>query len=160
MITPVLTWPGSRDAKKVPSQISYAAAAGGERQWGFDISPNTARIGLTKLQLEYQDRLEELKRVLEAVQGMRSLDISKIDQSNGLALSYSKDPEAIVADYLTGIREWFMEYLRSIYDTTYLELTPIDLVITVPAVSFESFPSSTLIDMAKRDGPKRLKIEF
>ena len=134
----VTTWPVDKNEAKVPSAISYATGPHGERQWGLDISTETSRLTLTKLQLEHQDRLEELKNVLAAVRGMELLDVSKVDQNNGLALSYSKDPEDIVADYLTGFREYLVPFIQKIYPLAWLRSVPIDLIITVPAVSIFS----------------------
>ncbi|KAH7330476.1 hypothetical protein BKA65DRAFT_434268 [Rhexocercosporidium sp. MPI-PUGE-AT-0058] len=140
-------WPGIgaiKDENKVPSQISYDVGFHSERQWGYDISTDTARLGLTKLQLEDQDKVDELKKILEAVKAMETLDFSRIEYHNGLALTYSKDPEAVVADYLSKIREHLMGDLRELYDAVYLALTPIDLVVTVPAEWSEGAKDRTL----------------
>ncbi|KAG4436977.1 hypothetical protein IFR05_007547 [Cadophora sp. M221] len=140
-------WPGIsaiHDDNKAPSQISYEIGVNNERQWGFDICPDTARLGLTKLQLEDQDKVDELKKILAAVKALETLDISTIEYHNGLAVMYSKDPEAIVADYLTKIRGHLMGYLKRQYDPTYLALTPIDLVVTVPAEWSEGAKDRTL----------------
>lgn len=160
----VREWPGIdaiHDDDKVPSQISYDIGANSERQWGYDISTDTNRLGLTKLELEDQDKVDELKKILKAVKGLETLDISKIDYHNGLAVTHSKDPEAIVADYLTKIREHLMGYLKRQYAPAYLALTPIDLVVTVPAVSFQSASEGRLIDSLKGmvRGSKRPNIE-
>lgn len=135
----VTTWPQDKNEVKVPSAISYAAGPGGELQWGLDISTETPRLTLTKLQLEHQERLEELKNVLKAVRGMELLDLSRVDQSNGLALSYSKDPEDIVVDYLTGIREHLVPFIQNLIPAAWLTSVPIDLIVTVPAVSTPFF---------------------
>ncbi|KAH6719428.1 hypothetical protein BKA61DRAFT_713830 [Leptodontidium sp. MPI-SDFR-AT-0119] len=144
----VREWPGIgvniADDDKVPSQISYDIGANSERQWGFDISTDTARLELTKLQLEDQNKVDELKKVLEAVKALETLDISKIECHNGLAVTYSKDPEAVVADYLTKIREHLVGYLKRQYDPVYVALTPIDLVVTVPVKWSEGAKERTL----------------
>jgi hypothetical protein len=129
----VTSWPESGQAQ-VPSEISYATGLGGERQWGYDISPNAPRLTLMKLEFEHQERKDELQKLLQAVKGMETVRVSDIDQSNGLALSYSKSAEEIVKDFLIGVRETLLEDLRSLYSAAYLSTIPIDLVITVPAV--------------------------
>lgn len=134
----MIDWPPDKVETKVPSAISYAAGSGGERQWGLDIDTGTSRLTLTKLQLEHQEPLQELQNLLKAVMGMELLDISRVNQTNGLASSYSREPEDIVADYLSGIREYLVPFIQGIIPATYLSSVPIDLVVTVPAVSISS----------------------
>jgi hypothetical protein len=91
---------------------------------------------LTKLQLEQQGRIVELKSILNALTALKGVYISGIDQNNGLARAYSKEPEQVVAEYLRGVREWLVETLPQYYDSAaWLSTIPIDLVVTVPSVS-------------------------
>jgi hypothetical protein len=131
------SWPPAPKAeKKAPSEISFATASAGERQWGFDISPTSPKLILTKLQLEHQERIVELTSVLNALKALREVRISGINQNDGLARAYSKEPEQIMAEYLRGVREWLVEKLPQYYDNAAWRSTiPIDLIVTVPSVS-------------------------
>ncbi|KAH8676467.1 hypothetical protein BGZ60DRAFT_556052 [Tricladium varicosporioides] len=120
-------------AMKVPSEISYSGAPKGECQWGYNIGENSLKWQWTKMELDQQTRLDELRLILEAVIGMENLDIRKVDQSNGQALAYSKTPEDIVADYLSEIREYLVKHLQLKYLAAFTTLV-IDLVVSVPAV--------------------------
>jgi hypothetical protein len=128
--------PGLKSEKKAPSEISFATPSAEERQWGFHISPGVPKLILTKLQLEQQGRIVELKSILNALTALKGVYISGIDQNNGLARAYSKEPEQVVAEYLRGVREWLVETLPQYYDSAaWLSTIPIDLVVTVPSVS-------------------------
>jgi len=146
-VQPIVDWPGERvrafrTEQKVPSEISYSAALGGERQWGYDISESSLKWQWTKMELDQQERPDELRLILEAVDGMKNLDISKVDQSNGQALAYSRAPEDIVADYLSYVREYLVVKLRLLYPDIFTTLA-IDLVLTVPAVCLNSITHTT-----------------
>jgi hypothetical protein len=127
-----------KNETKAPSEISFARASAGERQWGFDISPDAPKLILTKLQLEQQGRVVELKRVLNALTALSKVSISG-NQNNGEARAHSKEPEQIVAEYLRGVREWLVEKLPEYYHlVTWPSTLPIDLMVTVPSVSISS----------------------
>jgi hypothetical protein len=129
----------SDNREKAPSEISFGISSAAEHQWGFDISSNAPKLTLTKLQLEQQERIVELKSVLVALTALNAVCISGIDQINGLARAYSKQPEQIVAEYLRGVREWLAGSLPQYYDSAeWLSTIPIDLVVTVPSVSIQS----------------------
>jgi hypothetical protein len=134
----IIDWPkqGVRTEEKVPSEISYSGAPGGEGQWGYDISENSLKWQWTKMELDQQTRPDELRLILEAVIGMANLDIRKVDQSNGQALAYSKAPEDIVADYLSDVRAYLVRKLQLEYREIFTTLV-IDLVVTVPAVGLK-----------------------
>ena len=101
----------------------------------MDISPNSAKLILTKLQLEQQERIAELKSVLNALKALSRVQMNGINQNNGLARAYSQEPEQIMAEYLRGVREWLVEQLPQHYEAdAWLPTIPIDLVVTVPSV--------------------------
>ena len=63
-------WPG-RNEQKVRSEISYSAAPSGEfHQWGFDIAPGSLKLVWTKLELDQQERPDELELILKALDRM------------------------------------------------------------------------------------------
>lgn len=92
----------------------------------------------TKLQLEEQDRLEELSLVLKALDGMADLDIKKIEESKGLPSFPAKAPVEIVADYLSLVRQHLIEVElegpNSTLGANLLRRTPVDIVLTCPNV--------------------------
>jgi hypothetical protein len=135
----IVDWPGGSEVK-TPSQISFARATGAEQQWGFNISPDSQRLTLTKLLLEHQDKITELRKVLDAVRAMSRLRTDVTNPNTGLATTYSRNAEDIVANYLMRIREWLMQHLRRKYPVAYLTTTHIDLVLTIPAVCHHNMP--------------------
>lgn len=72
--TIITNWPGKAHYK-VPSEISYSAAAEHNHQWGFDIHGGSQRMVWTKMELDQQGRKQELKSILDALVGMKNLDL-------------------------------------------------------------------------------------
>jgi hypothetical protein len=130
----ISNWPKTV-AEKVPSEISYSPAPGGERQWGYEFGPLACKLVWTKLELAQQRRPEELRMILDALNGMENLDFDTIRRSGGLPEYPAKDPVDIVADYLTYVREHLMENLVQDYGPHYISTVPVDIVFAVPAVS-------------------------
>jgi hypothetical protein len=130
----ITNWPKMVD-EKVPSEISYSLTPGAERQWGYDISPGARKMVWTKLELEQQERPDELRMILDALNGMRNLNFEDTMQRKELPSYPGKDPVDIVADYLTYIREHLVQELLQTYGAEYLSSLPVDLVVSVPAVS-------------------------
>jgi hypothetical protein len=128
-------WPKGGGAEKVPSEISYSTSHGGERQWGFDIAPGSVKLVWTKLELDQQERPDELALILKALDRMQNLDLMEIPEVDGLPSYPAKDPVDIVAEYLTQVREYVRDNPPSEFHPTYLSTMSIDLVVTVPAVS-------------------------
>jgi len=126
-------WPKGAE-EKVPSEISYSLAPGAERQWGYDISPGGRKMVWTKLELEQQERPDELRMILDALDGMRNLSFEDTIQREELPSYPGKDPVDIVADYLTYIREHLVEELLQTYGAEFLSSLPVDLVVSVPAI--------------------------
>jgi hypothetical protein len=120
---------------KVPSEISYFATMGGERQWGFDIAPGSLKFTWTKLELDQQARPDELVLILKALDGMKNLDARKIPGADGFPSYPAKDPVEIIAEYLTQVREYVKDNPPAGLHPTYLSTIPIDFIFTVPAVS-------------------------
>jgi hypothetical protein len=130
----ISNWP-KKIEDKVPSEISYSPAPGGERQWGYDFGSRARKLVWTKLELGQQRRPEELQMILDALNGMENLNFDTIRRSGGLPAYPAKDPVDIVADYLTYVREHLMENLVQDYSAHYISTVPVDIVFTVPAVS-------------------------
>ena len=128
-------WPPRKTSAKVPSEISYSSAPGRERQWGSDISQEAVKMVWTKMELDQQERSDELRMILDALNGMNNLDLKAIERSRGIPDYPAMDPVDIVADYLSKVRAHLVQTLEATYGKEYLTIIPIDLVITVPAVS-------------------------
>jgi hypothetical protein len=135
----VQDWPGGVTSIKVPSEISYSPATSGASQWGGDFAPGSLKLVWTKLDLDRQERSEELNMILNALVGTNNLDFDLIQQSQGLPSYPAKDPVDIVADYLEKVRERLWHHLSQTYPPAVLEATRIDLVFTVPAVCSRRF---------------------
>ncbi|KAH0552832.1 hypothetical protein GP486_006968 [Trichoglossum hirsutum] len=143
-ISLIKEWGGEETSSKVPSIISFSPI-----HWGLDLlnflretSPgegegvgrDAGALVWTKLELEQQERPDELRMILEALIGMNDLDYSKIVGSAGLPQYPAKDPVDIVAEYLSKVREYLVQTILGDYSPEYLSTTPVDLVITVPTV--------------------------
>jgi hypothetical protein len=136
-----LGWPRNNE-EKVPSEISYSAAPGGEHQWGFDVAPESLKLVWTKLELDQQERHDELELILKAIDGMGNLDPERIPEADGFPSYAAKGPVDIVAEYLTQVREYVRDHPPLDFPPSYLSTVPIDLVIAVPVVSDAIHPKS------------------
>ena len=143
--TLIMDWPGTNN-EKVPSEISYSDSDGTSVQWGASFSPNSLKLIWTKLELEPQTRLEELDLILAALHGTNNLDFRTIQQSRGLPSYPAKDPEEIVADYLTRIREKLRRRLVEDFSQEILNTITIDLVMSVPVVCVSVCESHIVAD--------------
>lgn len=132
-------WPKQTDPK-VPSEISYSGANNSERQWGYDIGKNALTLIWTKLELDEGERSEELQLILNALKGMRNLDFREIRNQNGLPSYPAREPEDVIADYLSEVRKYAMINPPGKINRTFLNMVPIDLVVTVPSVSDAVYP--------------------
>ena len=115
---------------KVPSAISFSPTV----RWGFNVDQGAGALVWTKLELEQQERRDELWIILTALVGMNNLEYSKIVESAGLPQYPTKDPVDIVAEYLSKVREHLVHTIQNDYSSAYLSTTIVDLVVTVPAV--------------------------
>jgi hypothetical protein len=127
-------WPSGGNAEKVPSEISYSAAPRGEGQWGFDIAPGSLKLFWTKLELDQQERPDELELILKALESMKYLNPNEVQEADGFPSYPAKDPVDIVAEYLTRVREYVRDHPPSNFHQAFFSTTPVDLVVTVPAV--------------------------
>jgi hypothetical protein len=127
----ITNWP-KKTHHKAPSEISYSAAAGDNRQWGSDIHDGSQKMIWTKMELDQQGRKQELKSILDALVGMKNLDLDEIRMENGLPSYPAKEPVDIVADYLSKVRERVLEQ-PGLHPAVISDIIT-DLVVTVPAV--------------------------
>lgn len=78
----------------------------------------------------------ELQIVLDAMKAMSNSRIHIANLRTGIAKTYARSAEDIVARYLMELQLWIMRHLRMQYPMAFLRSAPIDLVITIPAVSY------------------------
>jgi hypothetical protein len=128
-------WPHGGNDEKVPSEISYSTASGNEGQWGYNIAPGSLKFAWTKLELDQQERPDELKLILKALEGMKLMDPNHVPGAHRFSSHLAKDSVDIVADYLTRVREYVRDHPPSGFHQAFFAVTPVDLVVTVPAVS-------------------------
>jgi hypothetical protein len=126
-------WPRTAN-EKVPSEISYSSTSERNYQWGFDIGNDSHKMIWTKMELDQQGRKLELQLILDALIGMRNLDLDDIRREHGLPSYPAKEPVDIVADYLSKVREIVLGELVHIFTRAGLSEMVTDLVVTVPAV--------------------------
>jgi hypothetical protein len=124
----VNNWP-SRHTKigtkeKVPSEIAYSREG---TQWGSLIPPNVPRHMWTKLQLDGTQTGEAAEVLKE--QPARSL---------------TKQPVDIIADFLSHVKDHFVNTLDEEYRREVWSTLPITLVVTVPAVWSDAAKDGTL----------------
>ena len=121
---------------KIPSVISYSLCSSRqEQQWGTDLSPRAIAMVHTKLQLDVNEPSGELDLILQALDGMRNLDIQYIISSGG-AVDYPREgPEEIVEDYLMRIFTCVLNAIARFTEAWRMTI-PVDIVVTIPAVCF------------------------
>lgn len=105
----------------MPTEIVYNSE-GEVDKWGFEIKAN-------------QDRLSWFKLLLEPPKYATTHTSTLQRTSNQIPALKSKKPVDVVADYLSCLRNHTLETLRRTYGRPFLEETPIDYIMTVPAVS-------------------------
>lgn len=122
---------------KVPSVKSYSRPKNGEKQWGKDLSEKAVTMILTKLELDVQDnKTDELELILMALEGMKNLKFSHVKQARGDPEYTTKSPEQVATDYLTEIYKVLHKELQRRYGPDIVARLPVDIVITVPVVSY------------------------
>ena len=90
----------------------------------------------TKLEFDQQERVDELTLIAKALKGMKSHYLRDLQQTQSRMPSYpTGDAVDIVADYLTRVRECAIEELVELQGRHVLSTIPVDIVVTIPAVS-------------------------
>ncbi|KAK1060009.1 hypothetical protein LTR74_012230, partial [Friedmanniomyces endolithicus] len=153
----IKTWPGGNGitSDKVPTEIAYdhAPAAevspispedGGAKEvakpvgirWGFQFKPEETRLRCIKLFLDRNQRLPHFVSPLETAAQLRKCERTVMDA---------------VSDYLTKIYKHTMETLNRRYGESFVNSTPVEFVLTVPAVWSDAAKNATL-QAAERAG--------
>lgn len=90
------------------------------RKWGYQLKLSDDRIAWFKLLLQPT--------------GYTSADCSMVTGTKKLATA--KTPVEIVADYLSCIKTHFLETITGSLGKAFLDATPIEYTLTVPAVQY------------------------
>jgi hypothetical protein len=148
----IKTWPSSNGltSDKVPSEIAYEVPSGsvdgnapnsGTKQprkvkWGFQFKPEESRLRCIKLFLDRNQKLPHFVSPLDTAAQLRKYDRTVMDA---------------VSDYLTCIYKHTMDTLTRRYGETFMSMTKVEFVLTVPAVWSDSAKNATL-QAAERAG--------
>lgn len=129
--------PNGSNLSKARSMISYARTNDGKTQWGSAVSDHNTAMVNTKLDLEPQPgRYDELEMTWYLLMGTGNLAFEHLKKIGPDPAYTSAPPEQIVQDYLTHIFESACR--QGVFKTDLSKLeetrTPIDIVVTVPAV--------------------------
>ncbi|KAI4268935.1 MAG: hypothetical protein L6R38_007671 [Xanthoria sp. 2 TBL-2021] len=133
--SPVIQWPDATSgglegatSDKVPTEIQYSDQG---YKWGFQISDFGQRHQWFKLGLD------------QSQSGGSSGLAKKYPDNNASPPAYGRGPEVLVKDYLTALRCHAERVLRHKLPQSALVSTPIEFVITVPAVWSDRAQAST-----------------
>ena len=153
----IKTWPGSNGitSDKVPTEIAYVAdpkaspssfsPSNSESslsqpsqplkvRWGFQFNPSESRLRCIKL---FLDRSQKLP-----------FYVSPKDTATQLS-THGKTVIDAVADYLTQIRIHTMDTLTRRYGEVFMSSTPVEFVLTCPAVWSDAAKNTTLLAAEK-----------
>lgn len=135
----IKTWPGGNGitSDKVPTEIAYdldasvppvadvtpeqnpISSARRNVRWGFQFKPEEPRLRCIKLFLDRNQKLPHFVSPLETASQLRKCDRTVMDA---------------VSDYLKKVYEHTMETLTRRYGESFMSMTKVDFVLTVPAV--------------------------
>ncbi|CAK4028306.1 heat shock 70 kDa 12B-like [Lecanosticta acicola] len=147
----IKTWPGGNGitSDKVPTEIAYDAVVQSKLhdssetsnstpaiRWGFQFKPEEPRLRCVKLFLDRNQQLPHFVSPLETASQLRKCGKTVIDA---------------VTDYLTKIYEHTIETLTRRYGQGFIASTPIEFILTVPAVWSDAAKNATL-QAAERAG--------
>lgn len=123
-------WPGGQKqtSEKVPTEIVYDDRSK-VKKWGYQVASNDRRIRCVKLLLEHGQELPSW--------------VDKEDLEEQLA-RHHKTAIQVVSDYLSEMREFVIKALTKRYGPVMLSMTPIEYVLTVPAVWSHAAKDATM----------------
>ncbi|KAF2460238.1 hypothetical protein BDY21DRAFT_280700 [Lineolata rhizophorae] len=150
----IKTWPGGNGitSDKVPTEIAYDIPTPPEGsspsgsppppqkkqgiRWGFQFKPEESRLRCIKLFLDRNQKLPHFVSPLDTAAQLRRYDKTVADA---------------VSDYLTMVYGHTMDTLTRRYGETFMSMTKVEFVLTVPAVWSDAAKASTL-QAAERAG--------
>lgn len=141
------SWPGSSrvTSEKVPTELAYETVTQGTKRdhngqrinsgtavkmvWGFELKPDQSRLRCLKLRLDPRQKMP------------RYVSEDALDRQ--LILS-GKTAEDAVADYLSLAFSHVKHVMKNRFGEHMVETTPIDVILTVPAVWSDAAKDATL----------------
>jgi molecular chaperone DnaK (HSP70) len=145
---------------KVPTEIGYSEAIPQNDstsslqasikpaqtiKWGFQFKPEETRLRCVKLFLDRNQKLPHFVSPLETAAQLRK---------------YDKTVMEAVSDYLAQIYKHTIETLTRRYGETFMALTKVQFVLTVPAVWSDSAKDATLKAAEKAGMGKRHELQL
>lgn len=118
-----------QSSDKVPTEIRYEKD--GSPRWGFRILDSQPRHQLFKLELDESRRYKQTYLA------------RNLSDPRGLPPGYDKTAERLIQDYLTALREHAEKTLRNKIPASAFTTTPIEYIVTVPAVWTENAKAKT-----------------
>ncbi|KAF2281477.1 Hsp70 family protein-like protein [Westerdykella ornata] len=133
----IKTWPGGNGitSDKVPTEIAYSSPTSDSSsgqvnvKWGFQFKPEEPRLRCIKLFLDRSQKLPHFVSPLET-----AAQLGK----------HGKTVMEAVSDYLGQIYKHTMETLTKRYGETFMSMTKVEFVLTVPAVWSDAAKDATL----------------
>ncbi|RPB17681.1 actin-like ATPase domain-containing protein [Morchella conica CCBAS932] len=143
----ISAWPsgGNRTSDKVPTEVSYDDRAPGGYRWGFDIRPGQKRHQWFKLQLDPSQKLATKASSLAR----------RYPSRTELPPGYSGDISQHVTNYLTALMKHTMGVLVKRYSQKFVDDTPIEYILTIPALWSDRARNLTF-ECAKKAGMTRI----
>ncbi|KZF20017.1 actin-like ATPase domain-containing protein [Xylona heveae TC161] len=134
IIDVIKSWPGGNGitSDKVPSEIAYLSSKTSLQQkvqWGFQFKPEESRLRCIKLFLDRNQPLPYFVSAKEAAAQLRQ---------------YGRNIMDAVSDYLTQIYKHTMDTLARRYGKSFISMTNVEFVLTVPAVWSDAAKDATL----------------
>jgi molecular chaperone DnaK (HSP70) len=117
---------------KVPTEIAYVPSNDPSKpsiKWGFQFKPEETRLRCIKLFLDKTQKLPSFVSPLETAAQLRQSQKTVMEA---------------VSDFLTQIYNHTMETLSRRYGETFMGMTKVQFVLTVPAVWSDSAKDATL----------------
>jgi molecular chaperone DnaK (HSP70) len=114
-------------------------------KWGFQFKPEETRLRCIKLFLDRSQKLPHFVSPLDTAAQLRK---------------YNKTVMEAVSDYLAQIYKHTMETLTRRYGETFMSLTKVQFVLTVPAVWSDSAKDATLKAAEKAGMGKRHELQL
>jgi hypothetical protein len=127
-----------KNQDKVPSVISYSKSPYGEQQWGSDISADALCMVHTKLELGIDTTSNELDLLLKTMEGVNGLSFSHLKAVAPIPDFPTQLPQQIVADYIEKAFIAIINFIEKQYTAAFFQTTPVDIVMTMPAVCLAS----------------------
>jgi hypothetical protein len=146
-INVIKSWPGSSyTALKTPTTIAYANEPANrgkitQNQWGFQVTPRMKSYQWTKLLLDKDIDLTEFD----------DPSLKELYGDGLLTVPVGKSAKDVCEDYLREVYKFTMEKLEKEIGADLLEITPLEIWVTMPAIWSDKAQAATR-DAAKAAG--------